>query len=398
METTPISGLDELDRHLDDLIQDPSLGITPKLFDDVELQLTESNIPPLIHRFLPRLTVLLKQYTQDPAVIVSLTIKLLGPVSFVAILQLASPDGLIQALDSPAPAANLLAMAILHKAAASPQEVTLLSSVPSLFAAFTTRWLAAPQVEVGQRGGKILGDLLDIDCELPPPAPTTRPVDVTHAELVLRKAPGQGMLWNLLFRDTAMYTLLLDLISGRHPATAHSPHQLSLAQGRVLRILPRLASIDFRAVAHSDITPPAPVHLTNGTTTNGDDGDNDDNQHHQPPPSPNPPQRGEGLLQYAALRMVRRSDVLMHLSLVDFFEALVSLMRVTEPSALKLETLRAVVGEAAAGDRVLREALLSLPDRTVEEEAEDLRRWVGEVVPVPGPGEEGERGVRLALR
>lgn len=39
-ETTPISGLDELDRHLDDLIQDPALTLNPKLFDDVELQLT----------------------------------------------------------------------------------------------------------------------------------------------------------------------------------------------------------------------------------------------------------------------------------------------------------------------------------------------------------------------
>ncbi|KAK4121464.1 hypothetical protein N657DRAFT_657563 [Parathielavia appendiculata] len=387
METTPITGLDELDRHLDDLIQDPCLEVNPKLFDDVELQLTESNIPPLILRFLSRLTVLLKQYTQDPAVIVSLTIKLLGPVSLVEIMQMAAPEELIQALDSPAPAANLLAMTILHKAAASPQEVTILSNIPNLVAAFITRWLAAPQVEVGQKGGKVLGDLLDIDCELPPPPPTTRPVDVTHTELVLRKTPGQGRLWNLVFQDPTVYTLLLDLISGRHPDTACNPHQLSLAQGRVLRILPRLAFIDFHAVTHSDITPPAPVHLTNGTSNgepqllNGGD--------HQPPNS-NPPRPGEGFLQYAALRMVRKSDVLMHLSLVDFFEALVSLMRVTEQSPLKVETLRAVLGEATAGDEVLREALLSLPDRTVEEEAEDLRSWLVDVM----PGEE----VRLAMR
>jgi hypothetical protein len=40
MESTPISGLDELDRHLDDLIQDVDLALNPKVFDDVELQLT----------------------------------------------------------------------------------------------------------------------------------------------------------------------------------------------------------------------------------------------------------------------------------------------------------------------------------------------------------------------
>lgn len=40
MDITPITGLDELDKHLDDLIQDVNLTLNPKLFDDVELQLT----------------------------------------------------------------------------------------------------------------------------------------------------------------------------------------------------------------------------------------------------------------------------------------------------------------------------------------------------------------------
>ena len=38
--STPITGLAELDTHLDDLVQDPDLALNPKLFDDVELQLT----------------------------------------------------------------------------------------------------------------------------------------------------------------------------------------------------------------------------------------------------------------------------------------------------------------------------------------------------------------------
>ncbi|KAG7288303.1 hypothetical protein NEMBOFW57_007834 [Staphylotrichum longicolle] len=380
MENAPVTGLDELDKHLDDLLQDPDLAVNPKLFDDVELQLTETNIPPLIPHFLPRLTAVLKQYTQDPAVIVGLTIKLLGPVSFDQVLQLASPDELVQALDSPAPAANLLALAILHKAAARPQDVTTLCSIPHLLAAFIRRWLAAPQVEVGQRGGKVLGDLLDIDCDLPPPPPPTRPVDPLHTNISLRKAPGQGSLWRLLLTDDTMYALLLSLVSGRHPDTASSPHQLSLAQGRLLRILPRLAAINFRAVAHSHHTPPAPVHLTNGS---GDDQSSSNG-------NTTPPRPGEGLLQYAALHMVHKSDVLMHLSLVDFFETLVSLLRVTEPSPLKVETLRALLARATTADEVLKEALLTLPDRTVDEEADDLRSWLGEVMP-------GE-AVRLAVR
>lgn len=39
-QPTPITGLEELDRHLDELVEDPSIPLQAKLFDDVELQLT----------------------------------------------------------------------------------------------------------------------------------------------------------------------------------------------------------------------------------------------------------------------------------------------------------------------------------------------------------------------
>ncbi|KAK5652897.1 hypothetical protein OQA88_9563 [Cercophora sp. LCS_1] len=360
METVPVTGLDELESHLTALISDPSTSLNPKLFDDVELQLTESNIPPLVIRFLPKLTTILKQYTSDPAVIVSLTIKLLSPVSFRNVLSLASEESLIQALDSPAPAANILALAIIHKAAANPADAAILSAMPALVSAFLRRWLAAPQVEVGQKGGKVLGDILDIDCALPPP-----PTSAQGTELVLRKAPGQGRMWARVFGDRATYGLVLDLCSGRHPDTEGNAHQLSLAQGRLLRVLLRLAALNFEAVTRSEFAAATPVHLTNGhggETASG-------------------PRRGEGLLQFAALRMVDKGDVLMHLSLVDFFEAWVGLMRVTEYSARKVETVKAVVAEATAGDEVLKDALLSLPERTVEEEQDGLRRWLAEIMP-----------------
>ncbi|KAH6612901.1 hypothetical protein B0J18DRAFT_494707 [Chaetomium sp. MPI-SDFR-AT-0129] len=406
MENTSITGLDELEKHLDGLLQDPALIVNAKLLDNVELQLTETNILPLLPRFLPRLTTLLKQYTQDPTAIVNLTIRFLGPVPFEHVFAMAKPDDLIQALDSPAPAANLLGMTVLHKAAADPDHLPLLSAYPELVAAFLRRWLAAPQVEVGQKGAKALGDLLDIDCPLPPPAPTTRPVDLSHTDLSLRKAPGHGALWSLLFQDKETYTLLLDLISGRHPETApnssptntntnstNNAHQLSLAQGRILRLLPRLAAIDLHAISHSQFTPPAPVYAneTNGHTnglTNGDSphitnntdpntNPTEDQTPHYPPLVPPPP--NTGLLQYVSLHLIQKSDTLMHLSLIDFFETLLALTRISPPSEGKLETLRALVAEAVVGDNELRDALVGLPERTVEEEEGDLRGWLGEL-------------------
>jgi hypothetical protein len=43
-DTIPVTGVDELDKHLDELAADPTLLPIVKLFDDVELQL--SGQPP----------------------------------------------------------------------------------------------------------------------------------------------------------------------------------------------------------------------------------------------------------------------------------------------------------------------------------------------------------------
>ncbi|VUC20126.1 unnamed protein product, partial [Clonostachys rosea] len=66
MENVRISGLEELQAHLQELVNDSTLPFNAKLFDDVELQLTEDNIPPLLPSFLPPLTTILKSTTQDP--------------------------------------------------------------------------------------------------------------------------------------------------------------------------------------------------------------------------------------------------------------------------------------------------------------------------------------------
>ncbi|KAK0746882.1 hypothetical protein B0T18DRAFT_324106 [Schizothecium vesticola] len=325
MEDIPVTGLDELDKHLDDLVQDSTIPLNAKLIDDVELQLTESNTPPLVIRFLPRLTTVLKQYPSDPTVLANLASKLLRPVSFTQILSLASPESLIQALEAPSPSANLLAMTVLHKATASP---SLLSDMPDLLAAFVRRWLASPFVEVGQLGGKVLADLLEAD--------------------------RNGKLWRLLFtHGEPIYTLLVDLCVGRHPDTHDDAHQLSLAQARLLRVLPRIASLNLSAVASAE--PPST------STSNG----------HRP----------GGLLQFAALRMVDKSDRLLHLNLVDFFKGLVVVMRTEAAEAFTVETIRPLLVEAMAEDELLREELVKLPEEMVEEEVEGMRAWLQNLVP-----------------
>ncbi|KAK8128963.1 hypothetical protein PG984_010071 [Apiospora sp. TS-2023a] len=356
-DTVPVTGIDELDAHLDELIADPALPPVIKLFDDVELQLNDANIPPLIPRLLPKITEILVQYQQDPAVLCSLAIKLLGPVSFTQIMTMASEEALIQALRSPAPSANLLAMAILQKAARSPADAAILALMNSIVSAFLTTWLSAPQVEVGEKGTKVLGDLLDTDCDVPSGATAT--ATLNGMEIAIRaNPPGQGLMWRRVFHDRDIYGLVLSLGSrGPHQSAEGglSEQQLTLAQGRLLRLMPRLAALNLTAVSRTDFPD------LNERYVAGASGD-------------------QGLLQFVALHMVDKEDLLMHLNLVDFFEELVSLLRITPYSTFKMDTLRKLMKDALNGDDRLRSAMANLPDRTVPEEADELRSFIREIL------------------
>lgn len=352
-DALPVTGLEDLRAHLAALEADPSTPFDVKLLDDVELQLNESNIPPLLPVLLPPLAAILKSATQDPTPLLSLTVKLLSPLPFPRLLTIADPPSVLAALQSPLPGANLLGLAVVHKAAASPADAALLSTLDDVFLSMLTVWLVTPDTGVAEKAGKVLGDLLTTDCPKlapPPPEPQTNGTGPSAAAAAASTAtrprnPGTGNLWSL-FLD--MSSLIRDVCSD----AARPVRERTLSQGRVLRLLPRLATLDIAALTRTSAAASA---------------------------TGQPVFPEGGLLPWAALEMVDRDDVLMRLNLVDFFEELVSVMRVAGSRSAETDAdLRTVVraaSRAGDGDDV-REALTSLPDRTVEEEAEPLREFV----------------------
>ena len=291
-----------------------------------------------------------------------MTIKLLRPLTLTQILSFASEDMIIQAMRSPAPSANILAMTILGKAAKSPAEAAILAMMKNVLASFLIQWLSAPQVEVGEKGSRVLGDLLDIDCDTRPPDG----LSLNGMEIAVRTPPGQGLMWRRIFHDRDIYALILSLCSPRRPSPNSdnsgldpslpprlTDQQRTLAQGRLLRVLPRLAALNLAALTRTDFP-------DINQTYAGVDGD-------------------FGLLHFATLHMIDNEDTLMHLNLIDFFETLLSIQRITPFSTYKIDTLRSLVSEATAQDPILKAALLSLPDRTVPDEADELRRFIREV-------------------
>ncbi|KAJ8124582.1 hypothetical protein O1611_g9058 [Lasiodiplodia mahajangana] len=163
-------------------------------------------------------------------------------------------------------------------------------------------------------------------------------------------------MWRRIFHDRDVYGFLLSRCSnGLHHGADDglTPQQLSLAQGRLLRVLPRLSALNFAAVTRTDF-PELHQQYENAEATGG-------------------------LLHFAALHMVDKEDMLMHLSLIDFFETLLSIQRITPFSTYKMDILRKLYREATKQDVALRNAILTLPERTVPEEADELRQFIRDV-------------------
>ncbi|KXJ95146.1 hypothetical protein Micbo1qcDRAFT_24501 [Microdochium bolleyi] len=362
-DDVPITGLDELDAHLDNLLEDPSLDIQRQLFDYVELQLTDSNTPALIPRLLPKITEILNVFQQDPAVLCSLAMRLLDPLALTQVLSLASEDALVLAMRSPAPSANLLSMAVLHKGARSPGDAAIIAVMKPLMTAFIAQWLGSPDVGVGEKGLRVLGDLLDTDCEA-----RSQDTDDTSSSgqngsntvVATRKSrpPGQGLVWRRIFQDRDIYSLIMSYCSSHQSSPPLDERQRTIAQGRLFRILPRLAALNLAAVSRSEF---ADLHQQFSAASRNSESN-------------------DGLLQFAALHMIDREDTLLHLCLIDFFNDLVTTQATLPYSAYRIDTLKALVRDATAHDPQLRGALSTLPERTEPEEAEELERFLRSIL------------------
>ena len=293
----------------------------------------ETNVLPLAPKILPTLIQILAVYQEDPDSLVDLALKLLKPVPFTQALTLASEDALVQALRSPSPSMNILAMAVLEKAANSPGDTALLSVRREVVQAFLGTWLGSPHVEVGERAAKALGDLLSMDCD----HRSSADLDSRMHGLAISSEtpPGGGLLWRRIFQDGEIYKSLFDLCSFKTLNKGESKldeRQKSLAQARLLRILPRLATLNFPAISKTDFPD---VERNYGV------------------------QEGEqGILWFAATNMVNKEeDVLMHMMVIDFFPEFIKAISETKPTHSTYDYLFLLRWKVTSTDIILRQTL-----------------------------------------
>lgn len=224
-------------------------------------------------------------------------------------------------------------MTVIEKAARSPSDTAILSIMKGVVESFLRTWLSTPHVEVGEKATKALGDLLEVDCDRR--SINTR---MNGMDLAPRTPPGQGLLWRRIFQDRDIYDLIFSLCSFETIGTGEDridKRQKSLAQARLLRVLPRLAALDFHTISHTNFPD---IEARYGL------------------------QEGEqGILWFAATDMVNKEeDMLMHITVIDFFAEFLEVLSTTEITQHTMDYLAELLKEVTQTDQTMYKSLESI--------------------------------------
>ena len=213
----------------------------------------------------------------------------------------ASATSLVEALQSSLPAINLLGLDVLHKASTNSSDAAIVAGLKDLTTALVRLWLMTSEVDVAQSASRVVEGLLRVD--LPSNSAMQGGPDIDmDADLddPSGDGNGQGLMWRRMFEDKDIYALLYQLNNLRMVGRAGgqpTKKQTTLAQSRLLGMLPSLAEMDFNSISRSHFPD---VERSYGL------------------------EDGEGLLDYAAGLMVDiDDDLLMHMTLIDFFNDLI---------------------------------------------------------------------------
>lgn len=294
---TPSAVLADLSAHLQAVEADPSIQLNTELLEQCELltstleyrSRTWRDTQPL---FL-QIAALLPQLQQDPAPLVHFIVKLADPYRFEDIKDI---DFEI-ALDLQATPFHGLILSLLGKATATSVDTQVLANRPGVVAAIVRLWLCTQDTGVATQAEDLLTSLLR--------ASKNEPVSIGEEDTA--HVHGTGPMWRRLFNDQDIRSLYYHHTSLKKlsspPVPALNERDKTIAQARLLSWLPQVGSMHWDTLVASHITD---VEREVGL------------------------REGQGLLHYAATKMVNtEDDLLMYMTLINFFSVLITTVKAT---------------------------------------------------------------------
>ncbi|KAK6336147.1 hypothetical protein TWF696_001713 [Orbilia brochopaga] len=260
-----------LQAHLEGFTNATDLDV--KLVDTFRLQLNDDSRKAALPIFLPLLTKTLP-LTSSPQPLCALLIALLEPICFSDLLSLTTPAEILPTLTFPNAHIQLMGLKLLQKATASPSEARSLASHPELVASIVNLSLVASNTEVADLAAKTLLDLLNVD-------------------LVGPGGVGEGLIWRRVFGDKDIYQIFFDNCSWKNKSASMSRAEKTLAQARLLAMLPKMAGMNWEVVSRSHFPQVEARFEGEGTL--------------------------DGLLGFATAMVEMEFDVLMYMTVIEFY-------------------------------------------------------------------------------
>ncbi|KAF2267969.1 hypothetical protein CC78DRAFT_576512 [Lojkania enalia] len=306
--------LAELSAHLQKVDEEPSTPLDVDLLEKCGLfastpeyrsHVWQETRPLFLH-----LASLLPNLQQDPSPLIHCMIKLTAPYRFEDVKDVNFEAAL--ALD--AKPFHELVLSLLEKAAISSIDAQALANRPSVVSAIIRLWFCTQDTGVATKAAELLTALLRVSKNEPIPVPE-------NADL---HCYGNGPIWKRLFNDRDIYSMFYRYTSFKKIAEPTEPvlskNQRTIAQARLLEWLPKVGNMDWNIIS----------------TGQGSDVEREIGLSAR-----------QGLLHYAALRMVDTADdLLMHMTLINFYTDLITTVKTTphlahNDSSLSLDFLKA---------------------------------------------------------
>ncbi len=290
--------------HIEDVSLDPLKSLDQSLIEQSEL-LTDQLSTPIRRDLALKLIDLIQKIEENPTPVTKLLGKVLEPYTYSEVLNLNPNIDFAAGLSLEAAPYNEPTINLLSKATRQSTDAERVASSTGVLLALIRLWLNTADARVADAADELIINLLSVDREPPEAFKDELSVRTTYV----------GAVWRRIFDDKDVYRTVSDSCSmqKRDGTQAKDPRQVSLAQGRLLGWLPKVAALKW-----------AP--LVDGRRQESDSEYNLD-------------AASKSLLHFAAMNMVDKTDILMRMLLMQFFSALLAVGMKEETKRYILEFL-----------------------------------------------------------
>ncbi|KAL8990489.1 MAG: hypothetical protein Q9169_008110, partial [Polycauliona sp. 2 TL-2023] len=278
--------LADIRSHLTEVASDPTgKALDPRLLEKFDGQVTESISEADRDGLINQLAELLPNLQQDPTPATTLIEILVrpAPYTFARVLDIDPPVDFAAGLNALFPSINLITLSLLEKAKFKSTDAGIVAGKPEVVTALIELWLSTPDTAVASKAHDVLLGLLT--------AGERHKAAGAASSHDRYKQPEQSLMWRRVFRDKDIYEAIFRICSLNNAGQTGqlSKRDKTVAQARLLDLL---IKIDCETVRRPQIIE---VESRYGI-------------------------KEGGLMEFAVLRMVEHEDdVLMHMTLIDFF-------------------------------------------------------------------------------